>query len=82
MDFGFRVMMTEAYLDLPNMIKYYGEGRPVETETDDLSERSSVVHLPLNFDLVSGFSKSEDLATEKVLRGFFQHAKIRSLKVL
>jgi hypothetical protein len=60
-------MMTEAYLDLGDMIKYYGEPRPLVDEQDDLSERSTVSQMPLNFDLVSHFATKEDVTPQKVL---------------
>ena len=59
-------MLTEAYLDLPDMVKYYGEGRQVEPEDDDLSDRSTISQMPLNFGLIADFNSTEDLTTEKV----------------
>ena len=61
-----RIMMTEAYLDLEHMIRYYGEARVLETEQDDLSERSTISQMPLNFGLVSEFTKKEDVTPQKV----------------
>ena len=58
--------MTEVYLDLPNMIKYYGEARVIEAEHDDLSERSTISQMPLNFGLISEFKNQGDLTADKV----------------
>jgi alpha-glucosidase len=66
-----RIMLTEAYLDLPGMIKYYGEGRHVEPVDDDLSDRSTISQMPLNFGLISEFKTKEDLTTDK-LRTYFK----------
>jgi hypothetical protein len=59
-------MMSEAYLDIPDLIKYYGEPRHVEPEEDDLSDRSTVSQMPLNFGLISEFKNKEDLTSDKV----------------
>ena len=59
-------MLTEAYLDLPDLIKYYGEPREVEPEEDDLSDRSTISQMPLNFALISDFKTKEDLTADKV----------------
>ena len=59
--------MTEAVsLDLSDLIKYYGEGRVIEAEQDDLSELSTVSQIPLNFELITNFRKREDLTADKV----------------
>ena len=63
-------MMTEAYLDLPETIKQYGEARALVDELDDLSERSTISQMPLNFNLISDFKKQEDLTADKVHFGF------------
>ena len=59
-------MLTEAYLDLPDLIKYYGEPREVEPEEDDLSDRSTISQMPLNFALISDFKTTGDLTADKV----------------
>ena len=59
-------MMTEAYLDLPETIKLYGEARALVDEQDDLSERSTISQMPLNFNLISDFKSQEDLTADKV----------------
>ncbi len=46
------MMLTEAYLPLDELLKYYGS-----------SERP-IAHLPLNFSLFQ-FKKKEDLTAEK-----------------
>jgi len=61
-----RIMMSEAYLDIPDLIKYYGEPRHVEPEEDDLSDRSTVSQMPLNFGLISEFKNKEDLTSDKL----------------
>ncbi len=58
--------MSEAYLDIPDLIKYYGEPRHVEPEEDDLSDRSTISQMPLNFGLISEFKNKEDLTSDKV----------------
>ena len=59
--------MTEAVsLDLSDLIKYYGEGRVIEAELDDLSELSTVSQIPLNFGLITNFRKRDDLTADKV----------------
>ena len=63
-------MMTEAYLDLPETIKQYGEARALVDEQDDLSERSTISQMPLNFNLISDFKSQEDLTADKVQFGF------------
>ena len=59
--------MTEAVsLDLSDLIKYYGEGRVIEAELDELSELSTVSQIPLNFGLITNFRKRDDLTADKV----------------
>ncbi len=59
--------MTEIYLDLPNMIKYYGDARVIEAKDDDLSERSTISQMPLNFGLITEFRNQGDLTADKVI---------------
>lgn len=59
-----RIMLTEAYLPTSQLIKYYGEMK--EMEVDDLSERSTVSQMPINFALVSDLKSPENFAAEEV----------------
>jgi len=62
-------MLTEAYLPTSELVKYYGEMK--ELELDDLSERSTIAQMPLNFALVSDLISSESFSEEKVLNPNF-----------
>ena len=65
--------MTEAYLDLPDTIKQYGEARALVDEQDDLSERSTISQMPLNFNLITDFKTQDDLTPDKVHFGSFKN---------
>jgi len=63
----FRMLMTEAVsLDLSDLIKFYGKGRVIEADQDDLRELSTVSQVPLNFGLITNFRKREDLTADQV----------------
>ncbi len=64
--------MTEVYLDLAGMTKYYGDARVIEAEHDDLSERSTISQMPLNFGLITEFKNQGDLTADKVIISFFK----------
>lgn len=59
-----RIMMTETYLPVDQLVKYYGDEK--EVATDDKSERSSVSQMPLNFGFISDLKTVEDLTATKV----------------
>lgn len=52
-----RVMMTEAYLPVEDLGKYYGE---VEEQIGSISQ------MPINFNFISTFRSSEDLTAQNV----------------
>ena len=59
-------MLTEAYLPIEELIKYY--------KTTDKSSKKvlPISHIPINFDLVSSLEKPEDIIPTKV----FEYSRI------
>lgn len=53
-----RIMMTEAYLDIPDLVKYYGQ--VLNNTFGDIS------HLPLNLKFLESFKTEEDLTALKL----------------
>ncbi len=60
--------MTEAYLTTSELVNYYGDKK--EMELDDLSDRSTVSQMPINFALVSDLKSPDRFTAEKVISAF------------
>jgi len=52
-------------LSTEDLMKYYGEMKNMEL--DDLSERSTIAHMPVSSALVSNFETPESFTAEKVI---------------
>merc|ERR1719376_478866 len=59
-----RVMMTEAYLAVEDMGKYYGE---IDEQIGDVS------HMPLNFGLIEKFDSEESATAQKVYQAVTEY---------